>query len=302
MYYLFLGAAILSAALTGPLLFLLRRIKARQSVRKEGPASHRAKDGTPTMGGLAFFIIIIALFSVFVDLFYTPVIVLAAAFALIGFSDDLIKVLNKKNLGLTFRQKIFLQTMVALLFSGYLIRDGYVSGSSVTLLYYFFFWTFIVVGSANAANLTDGLDGLLAGCSTILFFLFGFVLFHQGHFGGMALSFIISGSVFGFLLYNFPRARLFMGDVGSLSIGALLAGIAIISHNEWLLVLIAGIFVAEALSVIIQVASFKFFKRRVFRMSPLHHHFELLGYKENIVVLGFWLVQLVLSVLGVVIT
>ena len=254
------------------------------------------------MGGLAFFIIIVALFSVFVDLEYLPVIILAAAFALIGFFDDLIKVLNRKNLGLTFWQKIFLQTSAAVLFSGYLIRSGSLDGSPAALLFYFLFWTFIIVGAANATNLTDGLDGLLAGCSAILFFAFGFVLFHQGHFGGMALSFIISGSVLGFLFYNFPRARLFMGDVGSLSIGALLAGTAIVSRNEWLLLLIAGVFVVETLSVIIQVVSFKFFKRRVFKMSPLHHHFELLGFRETTVVLWFWLVQLILSVLGVVFT
>jgi len=300
MYYLFAIAAVLSALLTGPLLFLLRFIKAWQVEREEGPSSHKAKSGTPTMGGLAFLIVIIALSLVFVDFKYIPLILLALCFALIGLFDDLIKILNRQNLGLTFRQKIFLQTLTAAVFSAYMIKIGLISGSFIYLFSFFIFWVFIIVGSANATNLTDGLDGLLAGCSAIAFLSFGLILLKQQLIGGAALSFISSGAVFGFLFYNFPKAKLFMGDVGSLAIGALLAGLSIISGNEWLLALVGGVYVLEAASVIIQVASFKLFKKRVFKMSPLHHHFELLGYSETTVVLGFWAVQLVLGILGVV--
>jgi len=295
VYYLFILAAALSVILTGPLLFLLRIIKAGQVERVEGPSSHKTKAGTPTMGGLAFLIVIFVLSLVFVDFKYIPLILLALCFALIGLFDDLIKILNRQNLGLTFWQKIFLQTLTAAVFSLYMLKVGPISGPL-----YFIFWVFIIVGSANATNLTDGLDGLLAGCSAIAFLSFGLILLKQQLIGGAALSFISSGAVFGFLFYNFPKAKLFMGDVGSLSIGSLLAGLAIISGNEWLLALIGGVFVLEAASVIIQVASFKLFKKRLFKMSPLHHHFELLGYPETVVALGFLAVQLILSVLGVI--
>ena len=248
------------------------------------------------MGGAAFFAIIIALSLIFVDLKYLPVILLAAGFALIGLSDDLIKIIKRRNLGLSFWQKIILQTLIAALFSAYLTKAGLVGGS----LTYFLFWAFIIVSSANAANLTDGLDGLLAGCAVIAFAALGIICFKQQLLGGAALSFISAGAVFGFLFYNFPKAKMFMGDVGSLSIGAIMAGISIISGNEWLFALIGGVFVMEAASVIIQVASFKLLKKRVFKMSPLHHHFELLGYSETTVVLGFWAVQLVLGILGVI--
>ena len=301
MLYLFVGAAVLSAMLTGPLLSFLRKIKAKQVEREEGPASHKIKSGTPTMGGLAFIIIITALSLKFVDLRYIPAILLSLGFALIGLSDDLIKILNKQNLGLTFWQKIVLQTLFSAIFSLWMIRTGLISGSIYYLSSYFIFWCFIIVGGANAANLTDGLDGLLAGCAILAFTAMGMVCLKHDMAGGAAYSFISSGAAFGFLVYNFPRAKLFMGDVGSLSLGSIMAGISIITRNEWLLALIGGVFVAEALSVIIQVGSYKLFKKRIFKMAPIHHHFELLGYSEIQVVLGFWAVQALLSFIGIII-
>lgn len=293
MYYLFAGAAVLSSFLIGPLLFFLPG----QTEREEGPPSHKTKSGTPTMGGIGFFASFIILSIIFVDLKYVPVILLASFYAVIGLADDLIKILKKQNLGLTFWQKIILQTLAAALFSLYLIKAGSIQGN----LLYLMFWTFMIVGSANATNLTDGLDGLLAGTSALAFLSFGLVCSKYALAGGEALSFIFSGAVFAFLFFNFPKAKIFMGDVGSLSIGAALAGLAIIIRNEWLLLLIGGVFAIEALSVIIQVVAFKIFGKRVFKMSPLHHHFELLGFTEISVVLGFWFLQLVLSVLGVLI-
>jgi len=298
MLYLFVGAAVLSAMLTGPLLFFLRKIKAKQVEREEGLASHKIKSGTPTMGGLAFTIAITALSLIFVDLRYFPVILLSLGFALIGFSDDLIKILNKQNLGLTFWQKIVLQTLFSAIFSFWMIRMGLISGSFYYLFIYLIFWCFIIVGGANATNLTDGLDGLLAGCAVLAFTALGLICLKQGISGGSAYSFISSGAALGFLFYNFPRAKLFMGDVGSLSLGSIMAGISIITRNEWLFALIGGVFVVEALSVIIQVGSYKLFKKRIFKMAPIHHHFELLGYSEIQVVIGFWAVQLILSMIG----
>lgn len=292
MYYTFLIAAALSAGLTGLLYAILRKLKARQVEREEGPDSHKKKTGTPTMGGIAFVISILTVSSFYVDYKYIPVLLLMAGFALIGLADDLLKVWRRQNLGLTFWQKIVLQTLLAFIFSSYIIGLYHES------IWILAFWMFIIVGSANATNLTDGLDGLLAGCAILAFIAFGFVCFKGAMMGAMALCFIIAGALLGFLIFNFPRAFIFMGDVGSLSIGAALAGIAIIAQREWALALIGAIFVAEALSVIIQVLSYKLWKRRIFKMAPLHHHFELSGLSELKVVLLFWLAQLILSIIG----
>ncbi len=252
------------------------------------------------MGGLGFLVVIAVLSVFYVDLKYLAILLLAGSIALIGFFDDLIKIMNKQNLGLTFWQKIILQTLIAAVFSFYMLRAGLVEGPFLILATYFIFWCFVIVGSVNATNLTDGLDGLLAGCSIIAFLSFALILYKQELMGGAALCFISAGALLGFIFYNVHKAKLFMGDVGSLSIGAIFAGLAIISGNEWLLALVGGVFVCEALSVIIQVGSFKLFGKRVFKMSPLHHHFELMGIPEAVVVLGFWAVQLILGIIGVI--
>ncbi|KAF0134174.1 MAG: phospho-N-acetylmuramoyl-pentapeptide-transferase [Candidatus Saganbacteria bacterium] len=297
MYYLFLGATVLSHLLTALLFFFLRIFKAKQIEREEGPKSHKIKSGTPTMGGLGFITVFLILGFIFVDYKYFPAIFLALSFAFIGFLDDLIKILRKNNLGLTFRQKIIFQTLIAVIFTIYLINAGCLEYT----LYYFIFLVFLIVGSSNAANLTDGLDGLLAGTAIIAFLSFGLICFKNALIGGAAFSFIFAGAILGFLFYNFPKARLFMGDVGSLAIGSALAGLAIIAQKEWMLALIGGVFIIETVSVIIQVISFKLLKKRVFKMSPLHHHFEMLGFSEKRIVLCFWLFQLILGIFGVMI-
>jgi len=168
-------------------------------------------------------------------------------------------------------------------------------------MFYFLLSIFMIVGTANAANLTDGLNGLLAGTAGIAFLAFALLSAGLGFGPALIFSLISSGASFAFLYFNFPRARVFMGDVGSLGIGAALAGIAILIHRELSLIIIGGVFLIEALSVILQVASYKLYHRRIFRMTPLHHHFELLGWPEWQVVVVFWIAALVCAIFGVLV-
>lgn len=305
-FYLFSMALVSSLFLTAILVWNLSKLKVKQIEREEGPESHKVKSGTPTMGGLGFVIVIAVFAALMVDLKYLPAIFLLCVFSLIGFLDDSIKVIKSRNLGLTFWQKIILQTLFALSFTAYLVfftNHWQNSGIFVSLgiPFYFLFSLFVIVGTANAANLTDGLDGLLSGCSIIAFSTFLVYCLKQGLFGGAGLCVIIISALFGFLFFNFPRSKIFMGDTGSLGLGALLAGFAFVLHQEFAIALIGGVFLVEALSVIMQVVSYKLWKKRVFKMAPIHHHFELLGLSELNVVLMFWAVQLVLGIIGVLI-
>ncbi len=312
MIFIFLSALIVSLVLTFPLFGLLRLFGAGQPVRAEGPASHEGKTGTPTMGGLGFLLTSAAFGLILIDVelrsAYLALVLLMLAYAAIGLADDLLKVWRKQNLGLTFWEKIVLQVLAAGAFASYLTFLGYnlsLTGTLANLGFanpylYQLLAIFFVVGFANATNLTDGLNGLLAGTAGIAFLALAVLCAAFLHLGNAAVfSLAAAGAVLAFLYYNFPAGRLFMGDVGSLPLGAALAGLAFIVHQELRLVVIGGIFVAEALSVIIQVTSYKLFKRRVFKMTPLHHHFELLGIKERTVVLGFWLAAVILGVIGV---
>ena len=307
---LFLAAAVVSLLLTWPVIWLLRFFRIGQPVRSDIPPGHQAKAGTPTMGGIGFVITIIALSLILIDLDLKPVylalILLILGYALIGLADDLIKVVGRRNLGLTFWQKIILQTLAAGAFAGYLAFSGHNLGVSGWLgklgfaepLFYQLLVIFFVVGFANATNLTDGLNGLLSGTAAIAFLCLAFLATRSGLNECSIYALICAGAVSAFLQFNFPRAQVFMGDIGSLALGAGLAGLAVIMHKELRLVIIGGVFVIEALSVIIQVTSYKLFKRRVFPMTPLHHSFELAGMKEPVVVTGFWVVGLVLGVVG----
>ena len=305
-----LAAGLISLLVTFPLLWLLRLLKAGQPVRTEGPASHQAKAGTPTMGGIGFVLtgVIISLILINVEFHpaYLALVLLVLAFALIGLADDLVKIIFKRNLGLTFWEKIMLQTLAAGAFAIVLTWLGYNLGAIGIIprlglyepLIYPFFVAFIVVGSANATNLTDGLNGLLSGTGTIALLAFAVLAARAGQPEAATFALIFAGALAAFLYFNFPKARLFMGDVGSLAVGAALGGLAVILHKELRLALIGGVFVLEALSVIIQVSSYKLFKRRILPMAPLHHSFELIGVKEWVVVVGFWVVGLVLAVAG----
>ena len=310
---LFFSAIIVSFLLTYPIVRVLKFFHWTQSIREEGPATHQAKAGTPTMGGIGFVLAITALSFVFVnfelDLKYLALILLFLAFAGIGLADDLLKVTRKKNLGLTFWQKIILQTLLAAVFSAFLVYSGHQLSAGKVLtslgfaspILFFLLSIFMIVGTANATNLTDGLNGLLSGTAVIAFLCLAVLAQRLGLPDAAVFGFLSSGAVLAFLYFNFPKARVFMGDIGSLAIGAGLAGLAIVIHQELKLVIIGAIFVLEALSVIFQVTFYKLFKKRLFKMSPLHHHFELMGIKEIVVVLGFWAAGLILGVVGILI-
>ncbi|MFC1637594.1 phospho-N-acetylmuramoyl-pentapeptide-transferase [Candidatus Margulisiibacteriota bacterium] len=309
--FVFFSAAVVSFLVTYPVVWVVRFFDLTQAIRREGPASHQSKAGTPTLGGLGFVLTMIAFAVIFSNFEFDPrylaLILLIAGFALIGLADDLVKIVRRKNLGLTVWQKVLLQTVVAGSFCAFLLLVDHqlsvgqllrTAGLSVPI-FYFPLAFLIIVGSANATNLTDGLNGLLAGTAGIAFLALGLLANKFGQPDAAVVSLACSGAVLAFLPYNFPRARVFMGDVGSLAIGAALAGLAIIIHQELALLIIGGVFVLETLSVILQVTTYKVWGKRIFRMSPLHHHFELLGYKETAIVAGFWVAGAILGLIGV---
>lgn len=307
----FLLAALVCFFLTYLLLLFLRFLNVKQSIREEGPISHQAKAGTPTMGGIGIIITILVFGLIFFDFEINPnylaLLLLILGFAVLGFADDFVKVFYKKNLGLTFWQKIIIQTVLAGMFSLFLVGSGHnltVAGFLKSwgfqlTPYYLLLTTFLIVGTANATNLTDGLDGLLAGTAGIAFLAFSVLSVRLGYFSAATFCSAVAGAVLIFLCFNFPKAKVFMGDVASLSIGAALAGISILIHKELRLSIIGLVFLIEALSVILQVASYKLFKKRIFKMSPLHHHFEMLGWGEKKVVVTFWMIAVIVSIIGV---
>jgi len=291
---------------------LLQKIKAGQYVRDEGPTSHQAKTGTPTMGGWFFIlgILIVIVGSNFVIAgtpeslwFYIMTLVL---YALIGFIDDFLKVILKQNLGLRGRQKMFLQIIsVILLFLCF--RDRFTNPTinlifwqlPVPIAVHLIFSIFWFVGFSNATNLTDGLDGLLATTGSIAFLAFAIIAFMRGNAGTAMFCVVTIGALLAFLVFNRYPAKVFMGDTGSLAIGALLAAISIDMKMEFYLLLIGIVFVVETATVMLQVVYFKYTKRkygkgvRIFLMSPIHHHLELTGLGETKIVLY-------LSILGVI--
>lgn len=307
--FLFLAAAVISFAASYLIIFVSRLVHAGQSIREEGPVQHQKKAGTPTFGGIAILMSFAVSALIFVDLDIKglALVLSSAAFSLIGFADDYLKVRSGKNDGLLPVQKMALQIAAAIIFGSVLIfnfHDTTVSGLLKTG-YFYLPWlylpliAFMMVGASNAANLTDGLDGLLAGTALIACVSFAVLAFRVAEYDVFGLCAAAAGALAGFLVLNINPAKIFMGDVGSLGVGALLAGVAIILHKELLLILIGGVFVIETLSVIMQVTSFKLFKRRIFKMSPLHHHFELMGMKERDVVFLFWGLAVVFGVIGV---
>jgi len=311
-----LPAAVLALAvalLLGPLVLpVLRKLKFGQSIREEGPKAHYAKAGTPTMGGviiLAALVVAALVFGggsreVWLVLFVT------IGHGLIGFLDDYIKVVLKRSLGLKARQKmlgqILLAAVLAYVTTTFFGRgtDLWIPFSGIQLdlgLFYYVLIFFVLVGTTNAVNLTDGLDGLAAGTGAIASLAYAFIAFYFQHAELAVFCTALAGACLGFLRYNAHPARVFMGDTGSLAIGGALAAVAIMTKTELLLVIVGGVFVVEALSVIIQVISFKTTGKRVFRMSPIHHHFELSGWAETKVVTVFWLASVMCAMAGVLI-
>lgn len=284
---------------------LCKKYQFGQSIREDGPQSHAKKSGTPTMGGITFIFAMICTLPFFVhftfDIWF--VLLLTIGYGFIGFLDDGIKVFNKRNLGFTAKQKMLAQVVLATIAFLALYVNGFdttvsIPGTAISLDFGFFylpFLLFLMVGTTNAVNLTDGLDGLVGGISTIVFATMGVIAWSIGNQELLLLCIAIIGALCGFLLFNINPAKVFMGDTGSLALGGAIVGIAILTKTEALLAIIGGIFVIETLSVIIQVISFKTTGKRVFKMSPLHHHFELSGWSEVRVVQTFWVSQLVLS-------
>ncbi|WLR43625.1 phospho-N-acetylmuramoyl-pentapeptide-transferase [Bacillus carboniphilus] len=291
----------------------LRRLKFGQSIRDEGPKSHQAKTGTPTMGGIVFIIAIFFATLIMTYTFFQPelemflLLFVLLGYGLLGFLDDYIKVIMKRNLGLTSRQKLIGQIIIAVIF--YIVYRS-MEGSTLihipgtdfsfdTGVFYMFIVILMLVGGSNAVNLTDGLDGLLSGTPAIAFGAFAVLAWNGSQYDVAIFSVAVVGAVLGFLVFNAHPAKVFMGDTGSLALGGSIVAVAILTKLELLLIIVGGVFVAETLSVIIQVISFKTTGKRVFKMSPLHHHYELIGWSEWRVVVTFWIAGLLLAMCGI---
>ena len=306
-------AAVIAAGfvlITGPFFIPeLHKLKFGQSIREEGPKSHQAKNGTPTMGGI---MIIAGIVLGTVAAGQLSAELLLALFIMIGhfvlgFLDDYIKVVKKRNLGLKAKQKMLGQIIIAAVTMVIATQELGINtsvwlpliNSSVNIgVGYYLLLLFVMVGASNAVNLTDGLDGLASGTMAIAASSYAVVCLLLGHNDLAVFCGAITGACLAFLRFNAHPAKVFMGDTGSLALGGAFAAVGILTHTEILLAVIGFIFVCEALSVIIQVISFKTTGRRVFRMSPIHHHFELVGWSEWKVVFVFWGVGLLASVIG----
>ncbi len=306
-------AAVIAAAfvlISGPFFIpMLHRLKFGQSIREEGPKSHQAKSGTPTMGGIMIILgitvatLVVAPFSKEVLL---ALFIMLGHF-LLGFLDDYIKVVKKRNLGLKAKQKLLGQILIAIVTMVVGTQElGIdttvwvpIANTSVNIGFgYYLLVPFVLVGGSNAVNLTDGLDGLASGTVAIACSCYAVVCLLTGHPDLAIFCVAIVGACLGFLRFNAHPAKVFMGDTGSLALGGAFAAVGILTHTEVLLAIIGLIFVCEALSVIIQVISFQTTGKRVFRMSPIHHHFELGGWSEWKVVTVFWAVGLLAGVAG----
>ena len=319
--------ALLIAFIIGPwLISALQRMQIGQSIRKVGPESHFVKEGTPTMGGSLILLAIILPTLLWADLSNLQVwvtLLITAGYGTVGFIDDYLKVVRHNSDGISARQKMFWQVLIAtvamlLLYNG----EGFATHLSLPFfknvtpdlgVFYVPFAVLVIVGASNAVNLTDGLDGLAigpmiiaAGTFLLLAYLAGNAKLSEylqiiGVSGAGELSILCGamvGAGLGFLWFNTYPAQVFMGDVGSLSLGGALGMIAVITKNEFVLVIVGGIFVIEALSVIVQVISFRYWGRRIFRMAPIHHHFELKGWPEPKIIVRFWIISIVLALIA----
>lgn len=293
----------------------LRKMKIGQRISIFVGEAHKKKEGTPTMGGLMFIIatvitMITLLLTKKVD--YTSnlaiVLIVFIGFGLIGFIDDFLSIKKKNNEGLTTYQKLFMQVVIAVIFFYIYMKNGGQTSWTVGTLHfdlemgwlYGLFILFILVGSSNAVNLTDGLDGLAGGLSAIAYVAFSLISLMVGYEDIGIFCLVLTGAIVGFLVFNVHPAKVIMGDTGSLALGAAMGAIAILTHRELTLVVVAGVFIIETLTVIIQSISVQLFKRKVFLMTPIHHHFEKLGWQETDIVKLFWVVGLIFSMSGII--
>jgi len=303
-------ATLIISMLLGPLFIpLLRKLKFGQSILKEAPKGHQKKAGTPTMGGIIIVISLVLGVWQYIKQSENIALLLFATsgFALIGFFDDFIKIIKKRSLGLTAKQKLFGQLIISILLFYFLLKQGH---STIVYLpntnwgidlgwLYLPLLILILLGTTNATNLTDGLDGLLSGSAAITFGGYAIIALTNMQFDIAIFSAAMIGAVLGFLVYNAHPAKVFMGDTGSLAIGGAIATLAVITKTELLLIIMGGVYVIETLSVILQVYSFKKHGRRIFRMSPIHYHFELSGWSEWRIVTFFWFGTLLFTALAV---
>lgn len=297
----------------GPIIIpLLKKLKVGQNVREDGPKTHLKKSGTPTMGGIMIVIalIITILTSGVLNRDMYVLLLSTIGFGLIGFLDDYIKVIKKRSLGLKPYQKLIGQVILATILAIYQSNTS-VLGTKLIVPFlknyyldlgplYIPFIAFVVVATVNSVNLTDGLDGLASGVTLIILSFFGLVALNFGMDSISIFSTTLAGACLGFLIHNAYPAKVFMGDTGSMALGGAVSAIAILLNMPLFIPIVGGIYFVEALSVIIQVISYKLTGKRVFLMSPLHHHFEQKGWKETKVVAVFWIVTLILCLIGIV--
>ncbi|MFD1483720.1 phospho-N-acetylmuramoyl-pentapeptide-transferase [Lacticaseibacillus baoqingensis] len=287
----------------------MRFKKEGQMIREEGPKWHAKKSGTPTMGGVVFIAAIViagigsALWQHRLDTSVYVALFILLLYGVLGFIDDFVKLFHHQNQGLKAWQKLLGQIIGAIVVVVAYLHDGFSHGlfvpfiGTVTAVWFFVVFAIVwLVGFSNAVNLSDGLDGLVGGLSTIAFGTYAVIAAHDGRIDVLVICLVTIGAMLGFLLFNHKPAQIFMGDVGSLALGGMLATVSILLNREWSLLLIGLVFVGETASVMIQVAVFKTTGHRVFKMSPIHHHFEMLGWSEWRVDITFWLVGLLASV------
>ncbi len=305
-----IGSFIATVILGFIVIPVLKRFKIGQVVRDDGPKEHLKKTGTPTMGGIMMLAVII-IASLIIGQVYPrmiPVALVTLGFGFIGFLDDFKKLILKNPKGLSPKLKMFGLFAISVAFVSYLIISGFKTDIYIPILktymmlpwwLYAGFMIFVMLACTNSLNLTDGLDGLAGGVSAIIMIFFIFVSMAWGDTGLSTFSSIVAGSVIGFLLFNIYPARVFMGDTGSLALGGAFCSVAIMLKNPLILVVVAGICVLEAVSVILQVSYFKLTKgKRLFKMAPFHHHLELSGMKETVIVPLFWGITILLCIIG----
>lgn len=285
-----------------------------QSIREDGPTWHNEKAGTPTMGGFVFLVaaVITAIATALVKGEMTwPLVIslfILVLYGALGFLDDFIKIFKKQNMGLNSKQKLLGQIVGGLIFYMVYRQLGFTNAvalpGGIDLNLGMFFGVFALVwlvGFSNAVNLTDGLDGLVAGLGMISFGTYAIIAWNQNQIDILIICLSVMGGLLGFFLFNKKPAKIFMGDVGSLALGGLLAAISMLLHQEWTLLLIGFVYIIETLSVMLQVASFKLTGKRIFKMSPIHHHFEMTGWSEWKIDIVFWIIGLVMSIITLIV-
>ena len=293
-------------------IIFLRNREFGQNIREEGPQGHHIKAGTPTMGGVIIFAAVTVPFLVLSHRGWPALGVFFAAIAcaLLGFVDDYTKIVRRRSLGLRARTKLVVTVAISLGLWWVATQKAHIPASiqirfvdvSVDLgPFYPIFIYLVVAGTTTAVNFTDGLDGLAAGCAAIVLLAYLGITFISGELDLTMLSGCLVGACIGFLWFNSFPASIFMGDTGSLGLGGAIAGLAIMTQTEVLLILLGGIFVIEVLSVVIQVFSFQSFRKRVFLMAPIHHHFELQGWSETKIILRFWIAAAAFGAIGFVV-